>query len=749
MTRDFLSDDNAPVLLSEDAGLWEIEGVVDSVVYTNPDNGYHVLEVLCGSQSITAVGELPAIFEGERIKATGRFKNHRSFGKQFSIETLERWLPDNRDDILKYLISGAVKGIGPVTAERIFDRFGDQTMAVLENDPMLLQEVRGISAAKAREFANELTRVFDLRRMTLFLAEYGLHPSESIRTVKVLGDATSVLVQENPYILCSTGIGLDFARVDELAREKGFEYDNHNRIKSGVIHVLRHNLSNGHTCLPDDKLLAAAAAVLRCEPEMAENALDSLTEEGYVVAAQTDSRKFCFLSEYYSYESFIAQKVLLMSSLPPKFREVSDAEIDALQKQENIVYEKHQREAIAAILKHRINIITGGPGTGKTTILSAVLRLAHDRGMKISLAAPTGRAAKRMSELTGWEAMTIHRLLECGYNEDGVLGFTKNEDNTLSADLTVIDEASMCDAEITAALLHAVVDDSYVVFVGDSDQLPSIGAGNIMRDLCDSGKVSLIRLTEIYRQAADSKIVVNAHRINRGEAPDLSREGSDFFLIKAGSERECSSLVTDLCCRRLPAKYGWSPFTDIQVLSPSRKGMLGTFELNKRLQQVLNPPGAAPSLDFEGFSYRIGDKIMQTRNNYDIIWEKDGLGGIGLFNGDCGIITGIDRADWVVSADFDGREVVLTYEQMTDIEPAYACTVHKSQGNEYEAVIIPVFDAYSDRLMYRNLLYTAVTRARQLLVLVGSENVLMKMVSNDRRSLRYTGLRRFLNDGWL
>lgn len=732
--------------LPDSGGLYEVDGVVDRVVYANQESGYHVLELVCGSTNVTAVGEMPDIFEGERITATGRFITHRNFGKQFAIETAKRRLPDNREDTIRYLMSGAIKGIGPVLAERIVDRFGDETMRVLENDPMQLAEVNGISLPKARDFAEELMKLFDLRRTMLYLAEYGLRPSESLRAVKLLGDSTMQLVEENPYILCCESIGLDFARVDGLAFERGFLYDNDNRLGSGILHVLRHNLQNGHTCLPTDKLLEAAVSLLRCEPELATAALERLVANSDAVLCRFKGRQFCFLPEYYRHERFIADKITTLMQAKRSVDPVTDEQIDGLQEKNGIVYEGYQRQAIKTAFESGVTIITGGPGTGKTTILLSVLQLAQSRKLNVSLAAPTGRAAKRMSDVTGWDAMTIHRLLECKVGEGGerYLEFQRNEENKLKADMIVIDEASMCDTDIIAALLHAIGDDARLILVGDADQLPAVGAGNIMRDLCNSGKTALIRLTEIYRQAANSKIVVNAHLINSGKPPLLTRENSDFFFLDASTEEKCAKTVLDLCCRRLPQRYGWSPFTDIQLLTPSRKGVLGTFELNKRMQEILNPKSEAPQYEFEGFCYRIGDKIMQNHNNYDIMWTKDGVAGIGLYNGDCGIITAIDRQDSRIDADFDGRQVSFTPEQLVDLEPAYACTVHKSQGSEFEAVVIPVFPAYSEHLMYRNLLYTAVTRAKTLLVLVGDRQTLMKMVANEKKALRYTGLRKFL-----
>ncbi|MBQ3140440.1 MAG: AAA family ATPase, partial [Clostridia bacterium] len=475
-----LIDWAAPV---DPEGTWELSGVVDHVIYANEETGYHVLELLCGSQTVTVVGEIPQVYEGEKLCAVGKFVFHRSHGRQFSVENVRRELPDNRDDIMRYLMSGAVKGIGPVLAERIFDTFGDEALYILENDPMMVAEVKGVSRAKALKIAEELTKLFDLRRMMIFLAEYGLRPSESMRVVNTLGDRTMMMVEENPYILCCYAIGLDFGRVDALAQERGFSYDNRERVEAGVTHVLRHNLGNGHTCLPTDKLLAAASSLLRCEPDSTEDALQRLLDREDVIAEEFGERQYIFLSECHRAERCIAETIRMMH-LRSGSRPVSDGEIDDLERTIGITYEQYQRQAIRTALTSGVTIITGGPGTGKTTILNAVMQLFTRRGKSVSLAAPTGRAAKRMSEVTGCEATTIHRLLESEHsNDEGYVNFKRNAQNPLTADVVIIDEASMCDIFLTEALLSAMKLSATLVLVGDADQLPAVGAGSVMRDL--------------------------------------------------------------------------------------------------------------------------------------------------------------------------------------------------------------------------------------------------------------------------
>lgn len=721
--------------------------MVDRVIFANEENGYHVIELLCGDESFVITGSIPFIYEGEYMSAVGHFVMHPTYGRQFEVESAKRFLPQSKENILRYLTSGAVKGIGQVTAERIYEKFGDNTLSLLEADPMVIGEIRGISRTKALSMAEQLTKLFDLRRNLTYLYDFGLQPSESFRAIKVLGDTAISLVDENPYVLCDPGIEVDFEKIDSIAFERGIEYNSDRRLRAGVAHVLRHNLLNGHTCLPTEKLLAAAQTLLRCEPELAENALQSMFDSGDIIPIIFGERQYCFLSEIYEAERYIAGRIESLAKSRKFSRGVTDEEIKKIETKYGIVYETYQKDAIRTAVSNAVSVITGGPGTGKTTILRAVLGLLHDRDLSVFLAAPTGRAAKRMSELVGWEATTIHRLLEAGHTDGVGVCFGKNEASPLECDVVIIDEASMCDIYILDGLLRAMKPETGLILVGDADQLPAVGPGNIMRDLVASGKLPLICLTEIYRQAANSLIVVNAHCINRGEYPELDRRDNDFFFLNAASEAACSQLVCSLAAKRLPKSTGWSPFTEIQVLTPGKKGPLGTFELNKKLQQILNPQKGPDQLDLNGSVFRTGDKIMQIHNDYDIMWTRGDAAGTGLFNGDCGIITAVDRQSRLIYADFDGRSVCFAEEQLRNIELAYAITVHKSQGSEYEAVIIPAFPSFSPKLLFRNLLYTAVTRARSMLIIVGQRETVASMVDNDRKSLRYTGLKKFLTAG--
>lgn len=723
-----------------------VEGVVNNIVYKNEESGYHVLELMTEKDIITVVGEIPAVFEGEELKVWGKYVVHQRFGSQFSAEKVERRLPDDEERIIQYLSSGSVKGIGPVMAERIVRYFGSKTLSILENDPMLLSEVRGISYGKAVAMAEGLTHLFDMRRMLIFLNEYGLHPSEALMVWRALGERTINMVEENPYILCSPGIDLDFVRVDIIARELGVGEESSERIDSGLLYVLRYNLRNGHTCLPRHKTIQTAAKLLSAEPEPVEEQLNKLISDGLLLEIPFGERLFLYLPEVWAAEFYCSERIKQLSATEPDKLVLSDRELETLEEQAGISYETEQQNAIRAAMGNGLTVITGGPGTGKTTVMSAVIRALENRGLEAVLAAPTGRAAKRLSELTNRNAKTIHRLLECSYGENGQMRFAKNEEDPLRADVVIVDEGSMVDIFLMEALLRAMPDDARLIFVGDADQLPSVGAGNLMRDLVESGEVCTIRLTRIFRQAAQSLIVVNAHRVNAGEQIEYKKRDSDFFFLPCQSAEETAKTVLDLCSKRLPETYQYSPYTDIQVLAPGRKGKLGTFELNRLLQQTLNPSKGGHEVNFNGFTYRVGDKIMQVRNNYDIIWERDGEQGAGLYNGDMGVIIEIQRGAGLITASFEDRITQFAVEELADVELAYAVTVHKSQGSEFPAVIIPLYRGTAPQLLYRNLLYTAITRARNLLILVGSIEVVEQMLQNDKKTLRYTGLKQFLRN---
>ncbi len=725
-----------------------IEGTVDTVLFCNEENGYIVLDLDTGSDYVTVVGELGLIEEGEELRLTGEYVSHPKFGDQFKAVSCERKLPATETAILKYLSSGAVKGIGPALAKKIVAQFGSDTLTIIENDPDALSSVKGVSASKAEEISQEFKRIHGVRTLMIFLSGYGIAPSVAMSAWKRWGQFAVEMIKSDPYILCGTGIELGFEQADRMAADLAIPSDSPARVKAGIIYILSHNALNGHTCSPEDKLIPTACRLLGTDEACVSDNIAAATDEEELVIYTKNDRKYVFLPEYARAESYISSRLMLMDSCFKDNGEDYTKLIDIEEKTKRITYAEKQREAIAKALSRGYLILTGGPGTGKTTTLKAIISMFEQRGQKVMITAPTGRAAKRISDLTGYPAKTIHRLLEVMYEGSGQLRFKHNEQNPLTCDVMIIDEMSMVDCQLFEALLRAMKLSCRLIMVGDSDQLPSVGAGNILRDMTESKKLSVVALTEIFRQAEKSLIITNAHRIVNGEQPELTRKDNDFFFIQRLNIEEASATVLDLCARRLPDAYGFSSFDDIQVLCPSRKGLLGTVELNKILQERLNPPGKDKA-EIKGmlYTFRDGDKVMQTKNNYDICWTRDGEAGTGIFNGDIGTIVKVKRSDNTVVIDFEGRIAEYTVKNLEEAELAYAVTVHKSQGSEFNAVIIPLLGGF-DKLYYRNLLYTAVTRAKKLLIIVGSKAIVEKMVANDRRTLRYTCLKdRLLKEG--
>lgn len=724
----------------------ELAGTVERVVFRNPDNGWTVLEVSDGEQLHTVVGVLPEVSVGEELRARGSFTEHATFGVQFKAEQCERRLPTDASAILRYLSSGAVKGIGPGRALKIVRKFGDDTLRVLQEEPLRLAEISGITAATARQMGDAFAEQFGLREAMLVLSEYGLTPTECIRCYKKWGAAAADRLRENPYILCESSIGISFDRVDAYCEERQFAADDPRRCAAAVTHVLRHNTHNGHTCLPCDKLCEVTAGLLQITLDVVTDALNALVNRGKIVLSTLRGQAFAFLPEFYVQEKFIAKDIRHRVEDAPVYVGDVDCLVEAVERADKIVYENEQREAIETALQRQILILTGGPGTGKTTTLKAILTALEAQGETVLLAAPTGRAAKRMSELTGRDAKTIHRLLEVQWATDDTPQFARDELNPLDANTVIVDEMSMVDVSLFSALLRALKPHCRLVLVGDSHQLPAIGAGNVLGDLIQSGVVPAVELKRVFRQAMESHIVQNAHRIVAGKAPIAGDKEADFFFMKRDSAAAVNRAVVDLCSRRLPEKYGEDVFEGIQVLAPGRKGRVGTEELNKALQEKCNPPSATKAEFQAGFRmFRVGDKVMQTRNNYDLSWTKeDGSVGAGVFNGDIGVLTAVDRRDDCLTVKFDD-ERVATYlrADAEDLELAYAATVHKSQGNEFDIVVLPLFEVPKP-LCYRHLLYTAVTRAKNLLVIVGEDETLWRMIENDRKTLRYSALKEFL-----
>ena len=722
-----------------------IEGTVSEVVYMSPETGFAVIEVETDEELLPVVGELYGVSEGEELRLTGSYSNHPKFGRQFKAMAYERRMPATAAAVRKFLSSGAVKGIGAVLASRIVDTFGDDTMTILEETPGRLTEVKGISPKKADAIIKELGQMFGMRSAMNFLSSYGLTPAEGVRAWKKWGPITVDVVKDNPYLLCDEEIGVEFKRADEIALSVGIEEDSGKRLFGAVSHVLRHNLKNGHTCLARQTVVQLVMRLTGVEEAAIEADIDQRIEEEELFSVQKN-REFLFLPSMYNAERYIAMRLSMMLQNRFFVSRNIDEMIDRTEAEKGIHYESLQREAIREALQKSMLILTGGPGTGKTTTLNAIIDLLEDEGLSIAIAAPTGRAAKRVSEVTGRDAKTIHRLLEVDFGSSEVTTFVHNEQHPLKADAVVIDEMSMVDTTLFESLLRGCRMGCKLILVGDSDQLPSVGPGNVLRDLIDSGCIPTVELKQVFRQAAESRIVTNAHRIVAGEYPDLKTKDNDFFFLRRQSAAAVLSTVTELVAKRLPASYGYSPLEDIQVLTPQRKGDLGVGALNESLQAALNPPQKGKREYKSTFAtFREGDKVLQTRNNYDIEWEKPGTGekGMGIYNGDIGIIQRIDLVGGTMEIDFDGRRCEYTLEMAPELDLAYAVTVHKSQGSEYSAVVLPIFGGY-DKLYFRNLLYTAVTRARKLLIIVGSESRVYLMVDNNRKMLRYTGLKWFL-----
>ncbi len=662
-----------------------IQGAVAAVVFHNHDNGYAVLRLRCADgQTVTVVGTIPMPAVGERLMVTGRWSAHQSYGKQFEAEFLERMLPQTSVEIVSYLSSRIIKGIGPRTAARIVQHFGDQTLTVMEREPGKLAEVPGISKAKALAIGEEFRLRVGLRQIMEFFTAHQLPAELAVRTYKLYGDQTLELLSDDPYLLMDEGLEAPFASVDRFAIELGVAGDDPRRIEAGILFELHYNMTAGHSFLPEDKLLGATAQLLSVEPEDVRGGLERLLETDRLVRSQLAGITVDFLPELYQAECFCARRLAEMSNASfPEPKGIKTMVSRAAQ-EGGVEYSPQQQEAIRTAAATGLLLITGGPGTGKTTILKGILSLYEQMGLKCLLAAPTGRAAKRLTEVTGQDASTIHRLLEAAIDpHSGKMFFVRDEENPLKADAVIVDEMSMVDILLLHSLMKAIPQGKRLILVGDPDQLPPVGPGSPFSDMLRSGMLHTVRLTEIFRQAQQSLIVMNAHRINGGELPDLRSRKSDFFFLPCRSEQEVSQTVADLCARRLPQNMG-IPADQIQVLTPTRKGGVGTWSLNKLLQERLNPPMPTKKERQVGeFSFREGDRVMQIRNNYDIMWKKlDGSAvGAGIFNGDVGVVKGIDPGLEQLTVVFDDREVDYDFDQLHELEPAYAMTVHKSQGN--------------------------------------------------------------------
>ncbi len=721
-----------------------IQGTIGAVVFQNYENGYAVLRLnVGGGQAVTVVGTIPLPAPGERLMVTGKWSNHSSYGKQFEAEFLERLLPQTSTEILSYLSGRIIKGIGPKTAARIVQHFGDETLSIMEREPERLAEISGISREKARAIGEEFRLRVGMRQLMEFFTQHQLPAELAVRTYKLYGEQTVDLLYDDPYLLMDEGLDAPFGAVDRFAIELGVAGDDPRRVQAGILFELNYNLMAGHTFLPQDKLILATSQLLSIEESAAQQGMEALLEAGRLVRNTLAGITVVYLAAIHEAEEYVTARLLQFAAFDCPAPAKLNAMVKKASKDSGLEYSAQQEQAIREAASQGVLLITGGPGTGKTTILNGILSLFGQMGLKFVLAAPTGRAAKRLTEVTGEDASTIHRLLETDVDPaTGQLFFTRNEDNPLKADAVIVDEMSMVDIQLLDSLLRAIPRGKRLILVGDPDQLPPVGPGFPFSDMLRSEMLPTVRLTDIFRQAQESLIVMNAHRVNRGEMPNLRDRKSDFFFLPCRSEEEVRQTVSGLCATRLPKNMG-IPSDQIQVLSPTRKGGSGTGSLNQLLQSVLNP--AAPTKkerSFGDFTFREGDRIMQIRNNYDIMWKKtDGSAvGTGIFNGDIGTVKAIDPHAETMTVIFEDREADYEFSQLGELEPAYAMTVHKSQGSEYRAVVLTAWNGHPN-LMIRSVLYTAITRARELLIIVGREEAIAAMVQNAKRSRRYTGLK--------
>lgn len=724
--------------------LCTVEGSVQSIIFQNAENGYTVLRLVTEEgELLTVVGCIPCAAPGERLTVDGVWETHPQHGEQLRAVELERRLPETEDDMINYLSSGVCKGVGPATAQRIVERFGAHTMEVLEETPEKLTCLKGMTDKKAQEIAAGFRHALGLRRLMAFLAQYQLPPVLAMNLRQQYGEGALEAVRRNPYLLSGDVCGVDFSITDSIAMSLGFSADSDCRVQAAVAFELSHNENNGHVFLPRQKLVVATAQLLGCEKELAERALDGLTERKAVVCQRVANVDACYLRRLWEAETYACAKLEALLNACADHSEMADRAVEEIQQEQGITYAPQQREAVEKAAKSGVLILTGGPGTGKTTTVRGIVALFRKMGLDIVLAAPTGRASKRLSELTGMEAQTVHRLLGMNWNEvthEAV--FTKSEQEPLEADAVIVDEMSMVDLTLFAALLRALRPGTRLVMVGDADQLPSVGAGNVFSDMIRSGRIETVLLREVFRQAEQSAIIRNAHAINEGQPPQLTNDAqSDFFFMCRRDAERAVSTVVELCQKRLPENMN-IPADQIQVLTPTRKGPAGTLNLNRLLQEAMNPAAKGKHEVIWGDRlFREGDRVMQTKNDYNVVWERDdGVAGTGMFNGDIGRIVQIDSSGQWVSINFEDRMATYTAEMLTEVDLAYAMTIHKSQGSEYRCVVLCTMPS-APSLMVRGVLYTAVTRARELLILVGDDAAVRSMAANDKRQRRYSGLR--------
>lgn len=725
-----------------------IKGTIEDIVFRNDENGFTVIDFQDEDQKdlVTVVGVFPVISIGERVALSGEWTDHRDYGRQFKMVSYSSIGPSDIIGMENYLASGLIRGVGPATAKKLVEYFGMDALDIIQFNPQRLTEVDGIGKARAEMIASSFEEQKEIREIMIFLQGFNITPTYALKIYKIYGGNTINIIKENPYRLADDIDGIGFKRADTIALGMGIAPDSMYRACAGVKYTLSRSATDGHTYLPRHELISKASKLLRIDQSIIENAIVSLALNQSVYLEDIEVETVVYLAPLYQAELSAAQRLINLSR--NKFKDVSDdfdKRIESFEREHNITLAPQQRTAVKEALTSGVVVITGGPGTGKTTTINGIINLMDQEGLKIELAAPTGRAAKRMTEATGYDAKTIHRLLEYGFSDDEEEVFNKNENNPIKADAIIIDEMSMVDVILLNNMLKAVLPGTRLIMVGDVDQLPSVGPGNVLRDIIDSNTIEVVKLTEIFRQASESMIVLNAHKINNGELPVYNARDKDFYFDKKSQVEDVLKTVSDLVCFRLPNYYRYHPLKDIQILAPMRKGIIGVNNLNTVLQGLLNPP--SPSKKEKSYGdllFRQGDKVMQIKNNYTIQWEladNRDIKGEGVFNGDMGFIEDIDFDEHTVSVLYDDEKIVeYTFSQLDELELAYAISIHKSQGSEFPAVVLPIVSG-PPMLMTRNLLYTAVTRARELVVLVGRDSMISKMIENDHIAGRYSNLK--------
>ncbi len=723
----------------------KLRGTVTEITYRNDVNGYTVFVLDTGEEELTVIGICPDVREHDTVEAVGDYTYHSVYGRQFKADSCYATMPETVDDLYHYLSSGAIYGVGESTARAIVERFKDSSFDILENHPERLAEIRGVSAKKAKKIGEEYNRQFTVRSLLITLAGIGLTSEESLLAFENFGVNAKELVETDPYLLCEIENGISFERAEAIANSLPNLPSTERRIEAGIIHIIRYNFNNGHTCIPLEKIFAPATSLLSENREKIEEIVYSIVDNNRLVLKKLNGRDFLFIPEAFHAEMGIARRLQVLLKYPPEAPANVNAFIDKIEMTSGFEYAELQRKAIETAVNKGILILTGGPGTGKTTTLDGIIKVFEKKNLDIALCAPTGRAAQRMTEATGRSAMTIHRLLEVEWRNEKPY-FKRNLRNPLECQAVIVDEMSMVDIFLFDALVEALPFGCRLIMVGDSDQLPPVNAGNVLHDLIESELLPVVELKEIFRQSMSSNIVMNAHSIVKGEHIKTDYKEGDFFVLHKNFPLDAVRTIRDLYINRLPNSYGFDPQTQIQILCPSKKGDTGTFNLNKILQDAINPADSEKAeVKTEYRLFREGDKVMQIKNNYDIRWESKHNEGDGVYNGDIGFIEKIDNRNGYVIIDFGGRRATYSKEQLNELELAYAVTVHKSQGSEFEAVIMPVISV-TDKLCYRNLLYTAVTRAKKLMILVGTDGTIVKMINNGKTKLRYSALKAFLLD---